>query len=926
MRSRWWSLTAVIATGAVLACTGAIEDDPGDDDLLPLTAAEAAAALQTVRTRALDLLIAHGDAAFATDALRAARTSAATEQGGWFKDASGARVRCSGLSLGDTGPCLVTHFSIASRLGRALLLLEGPDAVAERAAMAPRLARALDVGLTAYDAAYEKGAKANSSPVANWFTYKIGVPEQLAPLALLADAAVRRGQVVDAPADKIADQVERASRILRRPGYMGDVPHALTFASGSHWAGANLMWNTLAHVYLALADRDVAALRAARTRAIEGQVRQVGRSGIQTDGSYHFHASPDDAALARLYIGGYGGEHALKGATIDYLLEGTAFELSPTARRSLLGFIANAAVWVHEAGAVDPAVSGRQQLQGARGGGQALLFSMAIASALREDRPERTAIRDAIARNVRDAARLRHAGSVTAARDDLFAAPYRRFVDAALAAAGEGRAPRGFHFFPGSDYAILRRPGLFAGLKLLSNRLLSGERGETGHALGARQSDGRLLVWSRGDEYVGNGEVLPTLDWTKLPGTTVLWRPDAGDASLRVGGAWTSQYRRGRYRFTGGAALGDGGVTAMLYGTFASGQAKLTARKSQFFFESGIAVLTGGVRCTGCDGRVETIVHQWPLQGVTDAAATIAIGRDADVIERPEGRAWGDGPGEGGEILAGTRWVLADGLGVVFPTATRLVGRARPQSGCWARIKTTRNPSGEEPCPADGAGAARLITRWFLTLWVDHAAGGAAEVAYVLVPGATRATLEAWTNAPPLHVLANDAHVAAVAEEVGDTDRLGAVFWPTAFDAAAARVTWAPAGVVTSSRGSVVQLRARGTTIALAAADPRHDATPFVVTVAKRLRAERVVGCATVTPGATTKIQITSRRGASCVVTLVPDDGRAPTPAEAPEPSGEGADDPGIDDDAMDAEAAALTPLDADGLDPDADLTAPVVP
>ncbi|WP_449353162.1 polysaccharide lyase 8 family protein [Streptomyces shaanxiensis] len=283
--------------------------------------------------------------------------------------------------------------------------------------------------------------------------------------------------------------------------------------------------------------------------------------------------------------------------------------------------------------------------------------------------------------------------------------------------------PVGHHLFAAMDRAVHRRPGFVANIAMASDRIAAYECGNGENPRGWHTGAGMLSWWAAGRSDQYTDWYWPTVDWYRLPGTTVSTRrlPD------RAGGEWGEP--KPDVRWVGGTTDGEyAAVGQHLKGL----QSTLQARKSWFCVADAVICLGAGITCM--DGvPVETVVDNRNLgEGGTQSFV--------------RGRGWAHLEGHGG-------WLLPDGVRTLREDRT----------GAWSDINTTS--SGE-----------RRTRRW-QTLWLDHGTDPVdATYTYVLLPGASRRAVAARAaDRPWLSVLANDSACQAV-----HVDRLGltaANFW-----------------------------------------------------------------------------------------------------------------------------------------------------
>ncbi|MFF7564826.1 polysaccharide lyase 8 family protein [Streptomyces pseudovenezuelae] len=283
--------------------------------------------------------------------------------------------------------------------------------------------------------------------------------------------------------------------------------------------------------------------------------------------------------------------------------------------------------------------------------------------------------------------------------------------------------PVGHTLFAAMDRAVHRRPGFVANIAMASDRIAAYECGNGENPRGWHTGAGMLSWWAEGRSDQYTDWYWPTVDWYRLPGTTVSTRRLAD----RAGGEWGEP--KPDVRWVGGTT--DGEYAAI--GQHVKGLGStLQARKSWFCVADAVICLGAGITCA--DGvPVETVVDNRNLgEGGTQSFV--------------RGPGWAHLEGHGG-------WLVPEGLRALREDRT----------GAWSDINTS--------------GTTERRTRRWQTLWLDHGTDPVdASYAYVLMPGASRRTVAARAaDRHWLSVVANDSACQAVR-----VDRLGltaANFW-----------------------------------------------------------------------------------------------------------------------------------------------------
>ncbi|WP_043731017.1 polysaccharide lyase 8 family protein [Streptomyces zinciresistens] len=326
-------------------------------------------------------------------------------------------------------------------------------------------------------------------------------------------------------------------------------------------------------------------------------------------------------------------------------------------------------------------------------------------------------------------------------------------------------APTGHHLFAAMDRAVHRRPRFTAHLAMASDRIAYYECGNGENPRGWHTGAGMLSWWpaGRSDQYTD--WYWPTVDWYRLPGTTVSTRrlPD------RAGGEWGAP--RPAVRWVGGATDGEFAVLGQHLRGLGS---TLRARKAWFCLDDTVVCLGAGITCA--DGvPVETVVDN----------RNLGEGGGQVCVRRP---GWAHLEGHGG-------WVVPGG---------GLRALREDRTGAWADINT--------------ASTAERRTRRWQTLWLDHGTDPVdAAYVYLLMPGARRREVAARAaDRRWLAVLANDdARQAVHVLSLGVT---AAAFW-----------TAGTAGPLTASAGAAVLLRRRAGAATLWVSEPPRTGEPLEI-------------------------------------------------------------------------------------------------
>jgi hyaluronate lyase len=669
----------------------------------------------------------------------------------------------------------------------------------------------LDAVRTGLAHVHERVYHAGTEPYGNWWEWQIGSPRLLLDiLAMLYD---------EIPGEQRAQHLAAVDHFL---------PESVFDDYSGRSTGANRV--DFCRVYAVRGVLGEAPAKIAlATRSLSPVFPYVTEGdGLYADGSFVQHTWV-------AYSGTYGYVLLDGLGRLFNLLDGTSWEVTDPGRRIILDSVENAYAPLLHDGLMMDSVSGRAISRGVlkqdtrrirqsdHTRGHQLIAAVALlgpSASEAERRRWNAMVRGWIERDT----------ELPVLDDPQFDVADLARLHAVAQEAGETAAePSGHRLFPAMARAVHRRPGWCAGVAMASDRIAYYEAGNGENPRGWHTGCGMLYWWS-GPRTLGQytDDFWPTVDWYRLPGTTVSTKrlPD------NAGGEWGEP--KPATAWAGGAT--DGEFAAV--GQHVRGlESTLTARKSWFFVDDAVVCLGAGIACE--DGtEVETVFDNRNLgaPGGAGAAAFTVDGRRESTV--PGGRPASARP----RVVEGARWAHLEGHGGwVWPEGTTLRALCEDRTGAWSDINT-----GSVPDP---------VTRRYLTLWTSHGTDPRDEgYACLLMPGAdasrvaARAADRRW-----LTVDANDADVQAVT--VPSLGLSAANFWSAGTtsrgtgaagdgtgegteDGRAARVgalsSTAPSSVLVrrgaGPRGAGVGRTATGRTATLHIAEPPRTGGRFEVT------------------------------------------------------------------------------------------------
>jgi len=233
-------------------------------------------------------------------------------------------------------------------------------------------------------------------------------------------------------------------------------------------------------------------------------------------------------------------------------------------------------------------------------------------------------------------------------------------------------------FFWQTEHFVFQRPDFYTSVRMFSVRNRNMEYPHNSEGLkNHHRGDGTNYLSIKGDEYLN---IWPAYDWQKIPGTTVLQKPELPS---------------GREIQKDGFTDFVGAVTDGLYGAvgfdFISPHDYTKARKSWFFFDKEYICLGAGIESRS-GSPVATTMNQSHLRSDVVVSAsgnekTLNVG-DHEFID--------------------VSWVHHDGTGYIFPEPTGIHVSNNEESGTWYDINKQSSSSKE------------LVKKDVFKLWIDH--------------------------------------------------------------------------------------------------------------------------------------------------------------------------------------------------------------
>ncbi len=234
-------------------------------------------------------------------------------------------------------------------------------------------------------------------------------------------------------------------------------------------------------------------------------------------------------------------------------------------------------------------------------------------------------------------------------------------------------------FFWQTEHLAFQRPDFYTSVRMFSTRNRNMELAHSSEGIfNHHRGDGTNHLAVRGDEYLN---IWPAYDWQKIPGTTVLQKPNLPSQHEIL--------KEGLTDFVGAASDGLYGVAGF---DFISPHDFIRVKKSWFFFDDEYVCLGAGIASNHFDYPVATTLNQALLRG----DVIVSKANDEMKIE------------SGVHEIDEVKWVFHNGTGYLFPEPVSINLSNKTESGRWSDI----NKQAVSP--------KELVEKDVFKLWINH--------------------------------------------------------------------------------------------------------------------------------------------------------------------------------------------------------------
>ena len=538
----------------------------------------------------------------------------------------------------------------------------------------------------------------------NWFSWVIGCPMAVSEICLLMGDAFT------------ADQMERYTLASRHYCLGGD----------GGFTGANGIWKTKVWIMLGALRQDDSLLQKAKS-GLPGFFQYVASGdGFHEDGTFIQHNKV-------VYNGGYGSGMIRDLVELLFYLNDTSYELTQEETQNLFAFVDDSFLPVIHNGYFMTAFGGRDITRGNYELTYGGTFMATLVRTIQLASPE-DADRYAAYMKAWLADRQAYDNFMSTASIYDIEKAQQILKDDSIQPIELGT--QNYQFSDG-DRVVQQTENYKFTVAMYSDRLYNYESGDS-NTKGWHTGDGMTYVYGAdSDQFAGTNKA--TIDWKRLPGTTVV-HTESGPSKARYSNPWA-----------GGTSIdGEYGTAGMML--HCTGQS-LYANKSWFMFDNEIVALGSDIRDTSSTATIETILENYKLDEgrnntlTVDGASVVPNIGDQTTIENAQ---WAHIEGNEG-----------NGTGFYFPSGLSLTALRDERSGKWSDLGSFN------------IGMDEVYTDQYLTLWTDHGVKpNGAQYEYVILPESTSEETRTYQESPDITVLSNTALLHAVYE--ADTGLLAA--------------------------------------------------------------------------------------------------------------------------------------------------------
>ena len=290
-------------------------------------------------------------------------------------------------------------------------------------------------------------------------------------------------------------------------------------------------------------------------------------------------------------------------------------------------------------------------------------------------------------------------------------------------------------FFWNSDHFSVQRPSYFTSVRMYSERESNMEEPYNSEGLkNHHRGDGTNYLSRTGDEYF---DLAPVNDWQKIPGATIVQKPDLPSEK--------EIQKKGLTSFVGAVTDGKYGASAF---DFKSPHDPLAAKKAWFFFDKAYVCLGAGIN-SDAKFPVATTINQCLLKG------EVLVRSGNQSLKLPQGN----------RELSDLQWILHDSTAYIFPQPIKLNISNQIETGSWFAINHQSDSPKEE------------ISKAVFKVWFNHGLRPEnATYQYMVVPATSEKELLVQPHRN-IVILANSSEMQAVQDNELNISEL--VFYQT---------------------------------------------------------------------------------------------------------------------------------------------------
>lgn len=594
--------------------------------------------------------------------------------------------------------------------------------------------------VSGFDFMIQEGLYSGKNYYGNWWDWQIGVTQEfVTALIIISDDIPQEliDKYVAVLSNYLVDPYQQLSTVSQTSA------STIKFINNFKNSGANRTDQALSFLGMGLLTNNAGTIQSAVSSISEVFAIVKSGDGFYADGSFIQHSNIP-------YSGSYGSVLVKGVGKIFSIVSDTRWEAAESIRAQFVQTVKDAFLPLVVNGETMSFVNGRSIARAPaatkNGFGSATLYNLLITAEFADD-ANKSILQQA-------------AKYWMVQNEDYYLTNTREFKDLLLTkqvlanqAIDTANKPfTGSHVYGAMDRFVYGDEAINLGISMYSTRTSAFEAINKENKKGWHTADGMVYLYNSDQQF--GSEYWPTVDWYRLPGTTVDTRELLDETTFKS--------FKSSEKYVGGVTDGQESVVSMQLnkaGTYNGGQEitmDLKAKKSWFVFDGKIISLGSDINGT-TDKTIETVIENRLLDASSTYTFTDQNNQDASTTDS--------------HSVNTSNWLLLNSskenqsIGYVMLDNQTIKTEKETRTGTYKTIN--------DPFPSD-----TIYTGTYQKVLVEHGKEVSdGSYAYVTYPNATAEQLNEVVANKEFNVLSNNASIQAVSNQ--QKQQIGATFWDT---------------------------------------------------------------------------------------------------------------------------------------------------